>query len=192
MENACLGFLLVTLSLSYCVKLHVNPTLLCFRMSCCVLTFCNWRPNTTSLSSCCMTTYLWVQIKVTQTDLGLNYWYIFIFFSFNRAARDHRLKCLCCWGEKKNQSPRTEVKQTRVYYPPVSAKKKRSENVLAHEHMSWNSSECPGNYTLRVKCGGVFRRWYHMVSADDDACRAARRRLRILADPLIHSDGDCP
>lgn len=30
-----------------------------------------------------------------------------------------------------------------------------------------------------------------MVSADGDACRAARGRLRILADPLSHSDGDC-
>lgn len=29
-----------------------------------------------------------------------------------------------------------------------------------------------------------------MVSADDDAFRAARGRLRILADPLSHSDGD--
>lgn len=29
-----------------------------------------------------------------------------------------------------------------------------------------------------------------MVSADDDACRAARGRLRILADPLSHSDGE--
>lgn len=114
MENACLGFLLVTLSPSHSVKLHVNSTLLCFRMSCRVLTFCDWRPNTTSLSSCCMTTCLWVQIKVTPTDLGLSYLYIFIFFGFNRAARDHRLKCPCCW--KKNQSPRPEVKQTSLLH----------------------------------------------------------------------------
>lgn len=125
MENACLGFLLVTLSPTYSVKLHVNSTLLCFRMSCRVLTFCNWRPNTTSLSSCCMTTYLWVQIKVTQTDLGLSYLYIFYIFQLNRVARDHRLKCPLLL--EKIQSPRPEVKQTRVYYTPVSAKKKRKK-----------------------------------------------------------------
>lgn len=42
-----------------------------------------------------MTTYLWVQVKVTQTDLRLSYLYVFILFGFNRVARDHGLKCPC-------------------------------------------------------------------------------------------------